>query len=295
VEALLRGIGRAPQVTMTSGVISTVAGTGTAGFGGDGGAATSAQLNVPYAVAVDAAGNLYIADLNNSRVRKVDAVTGVIATVAGNGAPGFSGDSGPATAAQLDHPSGLAIDGAGILYIADTSNSAIRRVDAATGIITTVAGTGAPGFGGDGGAATGAQLQFPFGVAVDGIGNVFIADTLNQSIRAIDAELGTISTVVNGANGSLSFFRARSVAVDSTGNLFISDFDGPQVLNLDAATATLSRVLSLPQPYAVSLDGGGNPYVAAGTITKLDLADGRQTVIAGGGNGGDGGPAVNAS
>jgi len=287
-ETLLRGIGQAPQVTITSGVISTVAGTGTAGFSGDGGAATSAQFNVPYGVSVDAAGNLYIADLENRRVRKVDAVTGVIATVAGDGAPGYSGDGGLATAAQLNQPSSVAIDGAGNLYIADPSNNAVRRVDAATGIIRTVAGTGVPGFSGDGGPAAGAQLQVPFGVAVDGIGNVFISDTFNERIRVIDADFGTISTVVNGAlSGPVRFFNARGVAVDSTGNLFISDLDGEQVLKLDATTATLGQILSLPQPLAVSLDAGGNPYVATdgGTITKLDLADGRQTVIAGGATG----------
>ena len=174
------GNDRIRKVSAT-GVITTVAGTGMAGFSGDGGAATAAQLYSPYGVALDGAGNLYFADNRNERIRKVDSA-GVITTVAGTGIYGFSGDGGAATAAQLNSPYGVALDGSGNLYIADTSNQRIRKVDSA-GVITTVAGSGIFGFGGDGGAAVAAQLKLPFGVAVDGAGNLYIADNRNDRIR----------------------------------------------------------------------------------------------------------------
>src|SRR5207247_899789 len=122
------------------GIITTVAGDGSATFAGDGGAATSASLNGPFGVALDASGNLYVADLNNYRIRKVAAATGIITTVAGNGSPAFAGDGGTATSASLDSPTGVALDASGNLYIADFGNQRIRKVAAATGIITTVAG-----------------------------------------------------------------------------------------------------------------------------------------------------------
>ena len=163
------------------GIISTVAGNGVAGFSGDGGPATSASLFGASAVAVDAVGNLYIADGN--RIRKVSPV-GIIATVAGNGLRGFSGDGGPAISAQLNSPRGVTVDAAGNLYIADTVNNRIRKVSA-DGTITTVAGNGVKGFSGDGGLATDANLNFPPGVAVDGGGNLYIADTQNRRIRKV--------------------------------------------------------------------------------------------------------------
>ena len=174
----------------SAGVITTIAGDGTKGFSGDGGPAVEAQLNFPSGVAVDGAGNLYIADTGNRRIRKVDA-TGTITTVAGSGEPGFSGDGGPAVEAQLAFPTGVALDGAGNLYIVDSVNHRIRKVDSA-GTITTVAGTGESGFSGDGGPASEAQLSRPFGVAVDGAGNLYIADTGNRRIRKVDST-GTIT------------------------------------------------------------------------------------------------------
>lgn len=142
------------------GDITTVAGTGTSGFSGDGGPAPLAQLDLPNAVAVDAAGNLFLA-VGSHRIRRVDGTTGVITTVAGDGTAGFAGDGGPATLARLSSPSGVAVDAAGHLFVADFGNHRIRRVDGTTGIITTEAGTGTPGFAGDGGAATLAQLSAP--------------------------------------------------------------------------------------------------------------------------------------
>ena len=175
-----------------SGIITTVAGTGDEGFSGDGGPATSARLNRPWAIALDGAGNLYITDLRNIRIRKVDT-SGTITTVAGTGEEGFSGDGGPATSAQLFGPRGVALDGAGNLYIADTGNIRIRKVDTA-GTITTVAGTGVFGFSGDGGPATSAQLNGDRGIALDGAGNLYIAEFVNRRIRKMDTS-GTITTV----------------------------------------------------------------------------------------------------
>src|ERR1700756_3391342 len=165
---LVGGVFPSPADTPVA-IIQTVAGNGTSAFSGDNGAAATASLSEPFGVAVDAIGNLYIADTSNHRVRKVDA-SGVITTVAGNGTEGFSGDGGPATSATLNTPIGVAVDSAGNLYIADAFNNRIRKVNAA-GVITTVAGNGDARFSGDHAAATIASLSAPFGVAVDKAGN----------------------------------------------------------------------------------------------------------------------------
>jgi YD repeat-containing protein len=218
------------------GTITTVAGDGTAGFGGDGGPATSAQLNTPVGVVADAQGNLYIADSQNHRIRRVDP-GGVITTVAGDGAAGFGGDGGAATSAQLNVPSGVALDSAGHLYIGDLENHRIRRVDPG-GVISTVAGDGTAGFGGDGGPATSAQLHDPAGVAVDSVGALYIADTDNNRIRKVTAG-GTITTVAG--NGTADFTGdggpataaalnyPTGVALDSAGSLYIADRDNNRI------------------------------------------------------------------
>ena len=175
-----------------TGTITTVAGTGERGFGGDGGPAVEARLNNPEGVAVDGSGSLYIADSGNRRVRRVDT-SGTLSTVAGNGGRGFGGEGGPAVRASLNHPAGVAVDGSGNLYIAESGENMIHRVDG-TGTITTIAGTGESGFSGDGGPAAMAGLDFPQRVAVDGAGNLYIADTYNHRIRRVDAS-GTITTV----------------------------------------------------------------------------------------------------
>ena len=180
--------------------IVTVAGTGTFGDSGDGGPATAAQLDAPRGVAVDRLGNVYIADYANERIRKV-ASDGTISTFAGNGTPGFSGDGGPATAAQLLAPIDVDVDAQGNLYIADFGNRRVRKVTT-TGVISTVAGIGTIGFSGDGGPATSAQLGYPYGVAADAQGNLYIADYATQRVREV-SRAGVISTVAgNGTAGS---------------------------------------------------------------------------------------------
>ena len=302
-----------------AGVISTVAGDGVQGFGGDGGPATAAQLYLPRGVALDGAGNLYIADRYNHRIRKVDAA-GVISTVAGDGTEGFGGDGGPAVAAQLSRPYGVALDGAGNLYIVDLGNQRIRKVDAA-GVISTVAGDGTEGFGGDGGAATAAQLSFPAEVAPDGAGNLYIADGGNNRIRKVDSA-GAISTVAGGgpigdggAAVAAQLNSPGSVAPDGAGNLYIADLHNHRIRKVDAAGvittaagdgtrgyggdggAAVAAQLSFPRD--VAPDGAGNLYIADSAnhrIRKVDAAGVISTVAGDGtrGYGGDGGPATAA-
>jgi hypothetical protein len=183
------------------GQVDNFAGTGTQGFGGDGGAALSAQLGQTRGVAADRAGNVYICEDTNQRIRRVDAATGVITTVAGNGTAGFSGDSGPATSAKLNSPRQIAVDSVrNWLYIADLGNNRVRRVNLATGTITTVAGGGS---GGDGGLATSALVGSAQGVAVDATGNVFISEPGAFRVRRVDAATQIISTVAgNGTQGT---------------------------------------------------------------------------------------------
>jgi sugar lactone lactonase YvrE len=208
-----------------NGTMTIVAGTGKAGYSGDQGPATAAQLNSPSSVAIDSSGNLYIADTLNNRIRKVSS--GIIKTIAGTGAAGYGGDGGPATSAQLNAPWGVTVDASGNLYIADTLNSRIRELS--NGIITTVAGTGAAGYGGDGGSAASAQLHYPSTVAVDGAGNLYIADAWNFRLRKVTQ--GVITTLAGngtelgdgGPATNAQLFSPGGVAVDADANLYISD------------------------------------------------------------------------
>ncbi len=214
------------------GIISTIAGTGKAGDGGDGGQDTAAELNGPWGVAFDAAGNMYIADLYNNRIRKVNAA-GIISLFAGTEAltgPGYAGDGGPATAARLNYPSRVAFDASGNVYIADEYNNRVRKVNAA-GIISTFAGNGTGSYGGDGGPDTAAEINIPVGVAFDAAGNLYIADAGNNRIRIVNTA-GIISTIAGNGTGGYSG---------------------------DGSTATAAE---LNGPYEVAFDGIGNMYIA---------------------------------
>ncbi len=229
----------------TTGRITTVAGTGTLGYDGDDKPATSARIAGPQGIAVDRSGNLYVADRNNHRIRRVDAA-GLITTVAGTGVSGYDGDNKPATSARLSSPQDVAVDGEGNLYIADALNDRIRRVDP-IGNITTVAGTGVPGFNGDGGPATDARLRVPLGIALDGTGGLYIADSGNNRIRHVDAA-GQITTVAGtGSRGydgdgepamSASFNSPQGMAVDGSGNLVIADTSNSAVRVVRLAEAS---------------------------------------------------------
>ena len=304
----------------SSGNISTVAGNGTRGFGGDGGAATAAQLNRPVDVAVDGSGNLYIADNFNHRIRKVDS-SGNISTVAGNGTRGYTGDGVAATATGLRNPSGVALDGSGNLYIVDTNNHRIRKVDS-SGNISTVAGNGTFGFSGDGAAATDARLQNPRGVAVDGSGNLYIAARNNHRIRKVDASSGNISTVAGTGTAGFSGDGAaataaqlnfpQDMAVDGSGNLYIADRSNYRIRKVDSSgnistvagngtsgfsgDGAAATAAQLNAPRAMALDGSGNLYIADSNNNRIRKVDssGNISTVAGGGPLGDGGAAVAA-
>ena len=221
------------EVVAATGKIKTVAGTGAAGFSGDGGLAARAQLSAPAGVFVDSAGNLFIADTRNNVVREAQAATGNIVTVAGNGTPGYRGDGSAAFGAQLQGPAAVAVDRAGNLFIADTGNNVVREVTAANGQIKTVAGSGTWGYGGDGSAATSARLKGPNAILVDSSGNIFFADSGNNEIREVVASSGKILPVAgNGAQGysgdsgpatSANLSSPSGIFMDGGGNLFIAD------------------------------------------------------------------------
>lgn len=219
------------------GTITTVAGTGEPGFSGDGGPATKARLNVPFAVAVDREGNLYITDEGNYRIRKVDK-DGIITTFAGTGEDRHSGDGGPATSAQLRDPGGIAFDARGNLYVADYTS--VRKIDP-SGTITTVAGTGEVGFSGDDGPATEAKLT-AYDVALDHKGNIYICDLENQRIRKVDRD-GIIHTVAgsgkkgySGDGGPATKAALKDpwgIAVDREENVYIADHHNRVVRKVD--------------------------------------------------------------
>lgn len=193
---LLYGVGTGPLGVFLPATIRTVAGNGAWVFRGDGGLAIDSSIFLPGGMAVDGAGNLFISDSSNNRIRRVDGVSGFISTVAGTGSPGSEGDGGVGTSASVNTPTGMAIDGAGNIIFADSANHAVRKLTLATGILSTVAGRlGQQGYTGDGGPAASALLNTPESVAFDVKGNLFLSDTGNHVVRRIDAVTGIVSTV----------------------------------------------------------------------------------------------------
>ncbi|MBB5345314.1 NHL domain-containing protein [Tunturibacter empetritectus] len=244
---------RIRRLNLTTGLITTIAGS-TPGYSGDGAPALSAQLNLPTALAIDASGNLYLADTANHRIRRIDATTGLITTIAGTGTQGYTGDGALALSAAIDSPTGIAIDASNNLYLADTHNHRIRKITSSTGLITTIAGTGLPGFSGDTAPASAATLALPHGLTVDAVGNLYLSDTANHRIRRIDATTGLITTVVG----------------DGT-QAFAGDNGPPTAASLDSPTAT-----SLSPASSLTLSDTGNQRIrqvetqpAGGTITTI--------------------------
>jgi trimeric autotransporter adhesin len=321
IYILENGDGKIRKVDVTSGNISTIAGTGAAGFGGDGGAATSAVMNYPTGLAIDGSSNFYIADALNQRIRKIAGTT--ISTIAGNGVSSFSGNGGAALNAQMNSPQGVAVDAAGNLYIADTGNNVVRKVGT-DGNIVAFAGNGQAGNGGDGGAAASAQLKAPQGVSVDAKGIVYIADSGNARVRKVDLT-GNISNVAgngtpgyggdNGSAGTSQLYTPTAVAADAAGNLYIADFNNNRIRKVstngtittvagngyagysgDGGPAT-SAQLSLPQ--GVAVDAAGNLYIAdtGNNVIRLVNTTGLISTLAGNGLAGfsgDGGLAIQA-
>ena len=297
------------KVTRSNGVISTYAGTvGTCGYAGDGGAAISAQLNEPESVAVDASGNLYIADTYNQRIRKITASNGDIATIAGNGATGFSGDGGAATSAELNYPFAIALDSSANVYIADTDNYRIRKITVSTGNIATIGGNGTEGFAGDGGTATSAEISDVYGLSVDPSGNVFIADHGNCVIREVSTS-GKIATVAGkgqscgysgdgGAATSALLYYPLGVAVNSSEVLYIADTEN-NVIRQATVGSTIKTLAgngtqfytagatgpgaSLYDPNGAVTDSSGNLYIAdtSNCLVRKVTSSGSISTIAG--------------
>ena len=294
---------------ISGGTISTIAGNGsTSTYSGDGGQATKAQLNQPKGVVADAAGNIYIADTGNNRVRKV-STSGVITTIAGNVTAGSSGDSGPATSALLNQPFGLAIDAAGNLYVADFGNNKVRKIS--NGVITTVAGTGTPGDSGDGGPATSGQLNAPAAVAVDTAGNFYISEFGSGYVRKVTSK-GVISTIAG--DGAVQLSIPAGLAVDATGDVYVAD-TGNNVVREISPSGTITTLAGggtaeypgdggpatqaqLHSPAGVAVDASGDIYIteSTGRVRKIFQSGLIFTVVGdqGAGYTGDGGPASNA-
>ncbi len=291
-----------------TGTIVAYAGDGVAGYSGNNGPATKAELYYGEGTAADAQGNLYIADEGNNVIRKVNATTGVITVVAGNGygagmiPGGYTGDGGPALQAELGGPFGVAVDKAGNIYIADTYNSAIRKVTAATGIITTVAGNGNAGYTGDGGLATQAEIFLPKAVALDAAGNIYISDTANHVIRKVTVATGKISTIAGGGYGCTAETDAYGdgcpavdanfevpdygsgtggIAVDASGNVYVADPDVETVRKITASTGIITVVAG--NGY-IGTNGVGGYSGDGGPATKAELNNPRDVKVDGAGN-----------
>jgi streptogramin lyase len=295
------------RVNLKTGIITKVAGTLWSGYNGDNRDAKSARLYYPFGVHVDPSHNTYIADTYNHRIRKVDGKTGIITTVAGTGSKGFSGDGGPATSARLRYPFNVFLDSTGNIYIVDTYNYRIRKIDAATQIITTVAGDGNSGNTGDGGLATDASIRKSYDVALDSAGNLFIADTHNHAIRKVEATTGIINTVVgqsasagfSGDGGLATDAKLNSptgVYVDESGNIYAVDTKNDVVRRVDATTNIINSVAGngtagfsgdgglatlaqLDYPEAVWVDSSDNMFIVDTDNCRIRRVDATTNII----------------
>ena len=311
----------APSTTGT--IVAAAGGYNSYGSAGNNGPATAAELNSPWGIAVDSAGDLFIADSRNYVVREVVKATGDITTVAGDGGQGYSGDNGPATAAELNFPVGVAVDSVGDLFIADSGNDRIREVVKATGDIITVAGNGNDVYSGDNGAATAAGLNTPDGVAVDSAGDLFIADTGNRRIREVVKATGDIITVAGNGTGGTSGdngpataaeLNPTGLAVDAAGDLFIADSGNFRIREVVKATGDIITVAGngtggtsgdngpataaeLIDPDGVALDSAGDLFIADSRVREVVKATGHIITVAGNGTegySGNNGPATAA-
>ncbi len=306
-------------------IINTVAGNGANGNTGDGGPALNATLD-PGNANIDKDGNIYICNLSNNVIRKVNATTKIITTVAGNGFYGYTGDGGLATQTTLALPFHTAIDSNGNLFISDLVNCRIRKVDKATGIITTIAGTGNPGYNGDGNALL-VNVSYPFGIALDNHENLIISDGEGKYLRKLNLKTGTITTILgNGTSGfsgdggparlaTVSFI--WNVAVDKQDNIFLTDQGNYRIRKIDGKTGIINTIAgngtmgnagngglatdaSFTTPVGLAVDNKGNIYISDEGLSQIYIIDkktGIINLIAGNGtNGfaGDGGPAINA-
>jgi sugar lactone lactonase YvrE len=234
------------KITLSTGIISTYAGGTTSGFSGDGGPATLAEFNNATALAFDSIGNLYVSDNGNNRIRKITTLTGVITTIAGTSSPGYSGDNGPASGAQLNAQIGIALDKHGDLFIADYANERVRKITISSGIITTVAGNGIALNGGDGGPATSANLQDPLSLAFDASGNFYIGEEGHPDIRKVNISTGIITNYAGSRNvgfsgdggspllADLNF--PAGLCFDASGKLFFADANNNRIREITAST-----------------------------------------------------------
>ena len=306
-------------------VIYTYAGTGEASYTGDGGPAVEARMREPFMCAFDAAGNLYVCEATNHIVRRVDATTGVITTIAGTGEAGYSGDGGPAAEATMREPYSLAVNSDGSVYIVDRLNAVIRKVDP-NGVITTVAGTSEPGYSGDGGPGSEARMREPNDCYLDGRGGLLIADIQDQRVRHLDIASGIITTFAgNGEKAragdglpatEASILGARAVCMDAEGNTYIAEREGNgvRVVSPDGIMGTIAGAnaelgytgdggpaidSTWAGPKGIRCDAGGNIIVTDTenhAIRRIDASARIVTTIAGGqlGGHGDNGPATAA-
>lgn len=298
--------------------VVTIAGTGTAGFSGDGGAGTQAQVNNPYGLTIGPDGALYFCEIGNHRVRRLDLKTNVISTAAGSGQKGYSGDGGPALAAALNEPYEVRFDPAGNMFFAEMQNHVVRRVDAKTRTISTVAGTGTAGFSGDGGPANQAQLRQPHSIAFDGEGRLLICDIGNHRIRRVDLKSGKIETWAGtGARGptpdaapvaGTPLNGPRAITSDSEGNLYLVLREGNAVFRIDPRAGRIyhvagtgesgytgdggpAKLAKLSGPKGIAWAPDGSIYLAdteSHTIRRVDLKTGVITTVVGSGQRGDG-------